>query len=78
MSFPGGRADPGESDENTAAREVLEEVGWDLHDRERFVRIGQLDDKAMDGLKNVKPLAVAVFGQLEEWTHARQCKHQQC
>lgn len=34
-----------------------------------FVRLGQLDDKPMDGLKNVKPLAVAVFGE-HHTTHA--------
>jgi len=66
MSFPGGRQAKGETnDEDTAVREVEEEIGWNLRDETKFVRIGQLDDKAMDGLKNVKPLAVAVFVYLQ-------------
>ena len=61
MSFPGGRNDRGESDESTVFREVSEEIGWDLRDPSQFVALGQLDDKPMDGLKNVKPLAVGIF-----------------
>jgi 8-oxo-dGTP pyrophosphatase MutT (NUDIX family) len=70
MSFPGGRQDKGETDEQTAMREVREEIGWDLKDTTKFIRLGQMDDKPMDGLKNVKPLAVGVFVFLQLCRHS--------
>lgn len=73
MSFPGGRQDKGETDEETAIREVREEIGWDLKDQTRFLSLGQLDDKPMDGLKNVKPLAVGFFGK-KEWINRERRK----
>lgn len=33
MSFPGGRQEKGETDEQTVIREVREEIGWNLDDR---------------------------------------------
>jgi len=61
MSFPGGRCEKDETDQQALVREVQEEIGWDLNDTSAFVCVGELDDKEMDGLKNVKPLAVAIF-----------------
>ncbi len=42
MAFPGGRAEPGESELETARRETREEVGLDL---ERARLLGRLDDQ---------------------------------
>ncbi|KAJ3048728.1 hypothetical protein HK097_010256, partial [Rhizophlyctis rosea] len=44
MAFPGGKAEPGETDEEAAVRETLEEVGLDLR-AESFIPLGALDDR---------------------------------
>jgi 8-oxo-dGTP pyrophosphatase MutT (NUDIX family) len=44
VAFPGGRNSPGETDLETASREVQEEVGIDLS---RATLLGQMDDRRM-------------------------------
>ncbi|PIA14268.1 hypothetical protein COEREDRAFT_10623 [Coemansia reversa NRRL 1564] len=45
IGFPGGKQDPTDaSDQETAERETMEELGLDLSDSKSFIRIGLLDD----------------------------------
>jgi 8-oxo-dGTP diphosphatase len=53
-SFPGGRAEPGESAETTARRELYEETGLEV---DRLVRLG-----AFQPTGGMAPFALTVFG----------------
>ncbi|KAI9020227.1 NUDIX hydrolase domain-like protein [Phycomyces nitens] len=44
VAFPGGKADPGETDRETAIREVQEELGLNLSSG-AFIELGQLDSR---------------------------------
>eukprot|EP00002_Diphylleia_rotans_P033520 TRINITY_DN7137_c0_g1_i1.p1 TRINITY_DN7137_c0_g1~~TRINITY_DN7137_c0_g1_i1.p1 ORF type:complete len:315 (+),score=62.32 TRINITY_DN7137_c0_g1_i1:64-1008(+) len=62
VAFPGGRRqDSDESDQATAERETLEEIGLDLSDRSKFVCLGQIDDLKVIRGRNVKSLVVSCF-----------------
>ena len=47
LAFPGGRREPGETEKETAEREVLEEVGLDLKSS-NFKLLGRLDDREVN------------------------------
>ncbi|KAJ2082875.1 hypothetical protein H4R24_001267 [Coemansia sp. RSA 988] len=71
IGFPGGKQDPTDiSDQNTAERETMEELGLDLCDSDSFVRIGLLDDtQAYLLFKGVKmAISPQVYLQISEHT----------
>lgn len=49
VAFPGGKHESGETDQQTATREVHEEIGLELHDRKKFIFIGRLFDLPVYG-----------------------------
>ncbi|KAG1144850.1 hypothetical protein G6F37_003406 [Rhizopus arrhizus] len=59
VAFPGGKDEPGESDEDTVCREVLEEIGIDLKS-EDYLRVGQLDEREISSIKDNKLLMILV------------------
>lgn len=68
IALPGGRQDKGESDQTTAEREVLEEVGLDLRNQRNFLLLGRIDDRRLGG--NIgkllgKGLVISVFVYLQ-------------
>ncbi|KAL7330333.1 hypothetical protein PS15p_205297 [Mucor circinelloides] len=56
VSFVGGKNEPGETDEDTVKREVLEEIGIDLN--EGFLKVGQLDEREITSIKDNKLLMI--------------------
>ncbi|RKP38217.1 NUDIX hydrolase domain-like protein [Dimargaris cristalligena] len=46
VAFPGGRREPGESDQQAAERETREEIGLDLH-TSNYAFLGALDDRTV-------------------------------
>ena len=61
MALPGGRQQRGESEFNTAVREVMEEVGLRLWESECWLYVGRMSDRPINSFGNVKPLAVCPF-----------------
>ncbi|KAG0056851.1 hypothetical protein BGZ83_003145 [Gryganskiella cystojenkinii] len=47
VALPGGKQELHEDDQETAARETLEEIGLDLSDPSHFRCVGQLDDREL-------------------------------
>ncbi|KAF9430523.1 hypothetical protein BGZ94_006318 [Podila epigama] len=47
VALPGGKQELHEDDQETAARETLEEIGLDLSDPSNFRCVGQLDDREL-------------------------------
>lgn len=47
VALPGGKQELHEDDQETAARETLEEIGLDLSDPTHFRCVGQLDDREL-------------------------------
>lgn len=72
----GGKNEPGETDEDTVKREVLEEIGIDLN--QGYLKIGQLDEREITSVKDNKLLMMlapfgkvgCVFMQEQVLTHA--------
>ncbi|KAI8876915.1 hypothetical protein K501DRAFT_288657 [Backusella circina FSU 941] len=58
-AFPGGKNEPGETDEDTVKREVLEEIGLDLN-TPNFIRLGYLDSRELSSTINDKLLMILV------------------
>ncbi|KAI8643385.1 NUDIX hydrolase domain-like protein [Parasitella parasitica] len=56
VSFVGGKNEPGETDEDTVKREVLEEIGIDLN--EGYIEVGRLDEREITSIKDNKLLMV--------------------
>ncbi|KAI9483613.1 MAG: NUDIX hydrolase domain-like protein [Benjaminiella poitrasii] len=56
VSFVGGKNEPGETDEETVKREVMEEIGIDLN--ENYIKVGQLDEREILSIKDNKLLMV--------------------
>ncbi|KAL9537930.1 hypothetical protein MBANPS3_011334 [Mucor bainieri] len=54
VSFVGGKNEPGETDEDTVKREVLEEIGIDLN--QGYLKVGQLDEREITSVKDNKLL----------------------
>ncbi|CAM0142020.1 unnamed protein product [Umbelopsis sp. WA50703] len=75
MAFPGGRNEEGENDQDTVAREVMEEVGLDLNTN-GFVKLGCLNDREITSLLGGKPFMIlSTFGKYlyldkREWWRA--------
>jgi 8-oxo-dGTP pyrophosphatase MutT (NUDIX family) len=75
MAFPGGRNEEGENDQDTVAREVMEEVGLDLNTND-FVKLGCLNDREITSLLGGKPFMIlSTFGKYlyldkREWWRA--------
>ncbi|KAG1166815.1 hypothetical protein G6F36_012795 [Rhizopus arrhizus] len=59
VAFPGGKDEPGESDEDTVCREVLEEIGIDLKS-EDYLQLGQLDEREIASIKDNRLLMILV------------------
>jgi len=58
MAFPGGRAEPGETDpEKTAVRETAEEIGIDL--RRAAERLGALDE--VRAMARLRPVSLTIM-----------------
>ncbi|GAB5590255.1 hypothetical protein Unana1_05155 [Umbelopsis nana] len=57
MAFPGGRNEPGETDQDTVIREVQEEVGLDLNSND-YVKLGCLDDREITSLLGGKAFMI--------------------
>ena len=58
MAFPGGRAEPGETDlEETAVRETAEEIGIDL--RRAAERLGALDE--VRAMARLRPVSLTIM-----------------
>ncbi|CAO3691735.1 unnamed protein product [Rhizopus stolonifer] len=57
VAFPGGKDEPGESDQETACREVWEEIGIDLNSKD-YVCLGQLDEREITSVRDNKLLMV--------------------
>ncbi|KAJ2799403.1 hypothetical protein H4R20_004453, partial [Coemansia guatemalensis] len=71
IGFPGGKQDATDkSDQETAERETMEELGLDLRDADSFVRMGLLDDaQAYLLFKGVKmAISPQVYLQISEHT----------
>eukprot|EP01028_Stygiella_incarcerata_P007350 TRINITY_DN30487_c0_g1_i1.p1 TRINITY_DN30487_c0_g1~~TRINITY_DN30487_c0_g1_i1.p1 ORF type:complete len:352 (-),score=86.95 TRINITY_DN30487_c0_g1_i1:41-1096(-) len=47
VAFPGGRQEKGENDMMTVCRETMEEVGWDLKDKQQFSLVQSLDERVI-------------------------------
>ena len=63
VAFPGGKRDPADkSDEDTAIREVLEEVGLDVSDEVRWRRLGKIADDRVVQRGHSKRMVVSTFG----------------
>jgi 8-oxo-dGTP pyrophosphatase MutT (NUDIX family) len=63
VSFVGGKNEPGETDEDTVKREVLEEIGIDLNDG--YIKVGRLDEREITSIKDNKLLMMlSPFGNL--------------
>lgn len=63
VAFPGGKRDPADkSDEDTAIREVLEEVGLDVSDEGRWRRLGKIADDRVVQRGHSKHMVVSTFG----------------
>jgi 8-oxo-dGTP pyrophosphatase MutT (NUDIX family) len=45
IAFPGGKREGNESDEQTAIRETMEEIGLNLSDADSFTSLGAIDDR---------------------------------
>ncbi|CEP19662.1 hypothetical protein [Parasitella parasitica] len=52
----GGKNEPGETDEDTVKREVLEEIGIDLNDG--YIEVGRLDEREITSVKDNKLLMI--------------------
>ena len=61
MAFPGGRLDAGETVEQAARRETLEEVGLSLHDAEPLGRIDDLTGRRAGGAAGGMIISAFVF-----------------
>ncbi|KAI9246531.1 hypothetical protein BY458DRAFT_560571 [Sporodiniella umbellata] len=62
VAFPGGKDEPGESDLETACREVWEEIGLDLNSPD-YIPLGQLDEREVSSIRENRLLMVLVpFG----------------
>src|SRR5690606_34959449 len=61
VGFPGGRQQQGETDYQTAVREVREEIGLDLDNQRQFRFLAQLPDRHIDPYKKIKPLSISTF-----------------
>ena len=64
MALPGGRQQSGETDYQTAVREVEEEIGLRLGDGSgsgEVLYLGRMSDRHISSFGNVKPLAVCPF-----------------
>lgn len=60
----GGKNEPGETDEDTVKREVLEEIGIDLN--QGYLKVGQLDEREISSVKDNKLLMMlSPFGKIE-------------
>ncbi|CAO3643720.1 unnamed protein product [Cunninghamella blakesleeana] len=60
VAFIGGKNEPGESDDDTVIREVKEEIGLDLDDKNAFIKLGRLDDREIISTYNKKLLMILV------------------
>jgi 8-oxo-dGTP pyrophosphatase MutT (NUDIX family) len=47
VAFPGGRQEKGENDMKTVCRETMEEVGWDLENKQQFSLVQSLDERVI-------------------------------
>ncbi|ORX49092.1 hypothetical protein DM01DRAFT_1108567 [Hesseltinella vesiculosa] len=64
VAFPGGKSEPQDTtDVETAAREVLEEIGLDLNDKQQFLYLGKLDDHQILTAKQQMVVVPFVFLQ---------------
>ncbi|KAJ3166319.1 hypothetical protein HDU88_003543 [Geranomyces variabilis] len=57
MAFPGGKADPNETDQHAAERECIEEIGLDLNSAE-YTCLGALDDRNVTPAASTKPVLI--------------------
>ncbi|RCH89106.1 hypothetical protein CU098_005606 [Rhizopus stolonifer] len=60
VAFVGGKNEQGESDRDTAKREVLEEIGIDLNDTSVFLPVGKLNEREISSIKDDKLLMILV------------------
>lgn len=68
VSFVGGKNEPGETDEETVKREVLEEIGIDLNSDD-YIQLGKLNEREITSVKDNKLLMILIpFGM---YTHIR-------
>ncbi|KAI8365951.1 NUDIX hydrolase domain-like protein, partial [Radiomyces spectabilis] len=59
VAFPGGKNEAGETDSDTAAREVHEEIGLNLKS-EAFIKLGHLDDREIISTYSAELMMVLV------------------
>jgi 8-oxo-dGTP pyrophosphatase MutT (NUDIX family) len=63
VSFVGGKNEPGETDQDTVEREVMEEIGIDLKS-DAYIQLGKLDEREISSVKDNKLLMVLIpFGK---------------
>ena len=61
VCFPGGKVDPNEDELNCAHREVYEEIGLDISNRDQYKYLGKITDSAFVYYRNSKKTVVSTM-----------------